>query len=56
LAHPQVASVIPGLSGRAQVEKTLELYRARIPAALWEELKSRRLIREEAPVPESKVT
>lgn len=56
LAHPQVASVIPGLSGRAQVEQTLELYRERIPSVFWEELKSRRLIRQEAPVPESKAS
>ena len=55
LAHPQVASVIPGLCGRAQVEKTLELYRARIPEAFWNELKSQRLIRDDAPVPESKL-
>ncbi|MBM0106868.1 aldo/keto reductase [Steroidobacter sp. S1-65] len=54
LAHPQVASVIPGLCGPAQVEQTLELYRARIPDAFWNELKSQRLIRDNAPVPESK--
>lgn len=56
LAHPQVASVIPGLGGRGQVEQTLELYRARIPDAFWNELRSQGLIRDEAPVPESKVS
>jgi D-threo-aldose 1-dehydrogenase len=52
LAHPLVASVIPGLSGRAQVEHTLTWYRSHIPTAFWDELKSRQLIRQDAPVPE----
>ena len=34
LAHPQVASVIPGLGSRQQVERTLSLYRKSIPDAL----------------------
>jgi D-threo-aldose 1-dehydrogenase len=51
LAHPQVASVIPGLGGSSQVVDTMAFYRASIPAELWCELKSQKLIREDAPVP-----
>ncbi|RST31530.1 aldo/keto reductase [Sphingomonas ginkgonis] len=35
LRHPQVASVIPGLVGRAQVEATLDYEAAAIPADFW---------------------
>ncbi|MFC4313549.1 aldo/keto reductase [Steroidobacter flavus] len=49
LAHPQVASVIPGLGGREQVEQTLAFYRTRIPAEFWQELRSQSLIHEAAP-------
>ena len=39
LAHPLVASVIPGLDSPQRVEQTLALYRHKIPAALWQELR-----------------
>jgi len=51
LAHPIVASVIPGLDSPARVEQTLALYRHKIPAALWQELKSGNLLRPDAPAP-----
>lgn len=51
LAHPQVASVIPGLCGTDQVLQTLENYRAHIPWDFWNELKSQHLIRDDAPLP-----
>lgn len=35
LAHPAVASVIPGLGDARRVAQTLELYRVPIPAAFW---------------------
>ena len=54
LAHPQVASVIPGLAGREQVEQTLTYYRTHIPAELWQELRSQSLIHEAAPLPPAK--
>jgi D-threo-aldose 1-dehydrogenase len=53
LAHPQVSSVIPGLASRGHVEATLALYRTRIPAPFWQELKSEGLVRGDAPVPAS---
>lgn len=51
LAHPQVAAVIPGLSGRGQVAQTMCFYRTSIPAEFWGELRSQKLIHEDAPVP-----
>ena len=51
LAHPLVASVIPGLDSAARVEQTVALYNHRIPAALWHDLKSHKLLREDAPIP-----
>ncbi len=51
LAHPQVASVIPGLATRRRVADTVALYRYSIPVAFWDELRTLRLIRADAPVP-----
>jgi len=53
LAHPQVASVIPGLVSRQQVERTLMLYRATIPGLFWQELQSQGLLHRNAPIPAS---
>jgi D-threo-aldose 1-dehydrogenase len=51
LAHPGVASVIPGLASVAEVEQTLERYRTPIAADLWAELKAEGLLRADAPTP-----
>lgn len=51
LAHPQVASVVPGMGSVRQVEDALALMAQRIPAALWAELKDAGLIRRDAPTP-----
>ncbi|MBN9587922.1 MAG: aldo/keto reductase [Alphaproteobacteria bacterium] len=51
LAHPLVASVIPGLDSPARVKQALALYSHPIPAALWRDLKAEGLMRAEAPVP-----
>jgi D-threo-aldose 1-dehydrogenase len=51
LAHPLVASVIPGLDSPERVEQALALYRHPIPAALWRDLKDKGLLRENAPSP-----
>jgi D-threo-aldose 1-dehydrogenase len=51
LAHPQVASVIPGLGSRQHLERTLSLYETKIPDLFWQELKSEGLLRADAPVP-----
>ena len=51
LAHPLVASVIPGLDSPRRVEQALALYRHPIPEALWEDLKAKALLRQDAPTP-----
>jgi D-threo-aldose 1-dehydrogenase len=51
LGHPLVASVIPGLDSSARVEQVTALYQHKIPAALWADLKSKSLLRSDAPVP-----
>ena len=50
LAHPLVASVIPGLDSPERVEQTVALFRHNIPAALWQDLKSQGLLRSDAPI------
>jgi D-threo-aldose 1-dehydrogenase len=51
LAHPAVASVIPGLDHPRRVTQAVEWSRTRIPAELWIALRSAGLIDEAAPVP-----
>jgi D-threo-aldose 1-dehydrogenase len=51
LAHSIVASVIPGLDSPQRVEQTIALYRHKIPTALWQDLRSKNLIRSDAPIP-----
>jgi len=51
LAHPAIASVIPGARSVAEVEENVALVERPIPAALWTDLKSHGLIAEAAPTP-----
>jgi D-threo-aldose 1-dehydrogenase len=51
LAHPAVASVIPGLGNAKRVAKTVQLFNEGIPCAFWQDLKSEQLLAENAPVP-----
>jgi D-threo-aldose 1-dehydrogenase len=51
LAHPLVASVIPGLDSPGRVEQTLALYRHKISASLWQDLRHEELIRPDAAIP-----
>jgi D-threo-aldose 1-dehydrogenase len=51
LGHPIVASIIPGAISRTQVERNLAAFRHPVPADLWAELKSEKLIRADAPTP-----
>lgn len=52
LGHPSVVSVIPGGQGPQEVARNIDNLGADIPAALWDDLKSENLLREDAPVPE----
>ncbi len=51
LGHPAVTSVVLGLSKADHVAHSLEWVAADIPAALWDELKQEKLLRDDAPVP-----
>ena len=51
LAHPSVASVIPGLRTRKELADTLDWARLDIPPALWTTLKQRGLLHPDAPTP-----
>jgi D-threo-aldose 1-dehydrogenase len=51
LAHPAVASVIPGARSAAEVEENFRLMKVAIPQDFWRELKAERLLPDKAPVP-----
>ncbi|HXH50768.1 MAG TPA: aldo/keto reductase [Terriglobia bacterium] len=51
LAHPAVASVIPGARSVAELEENFRLISHPIPGDFWAELRSKGLLPEEAPVP-----
>lgn len=51
LAHPLVASVIPGVATVQQFAQTLQMFSEDIPAAFWHTLKARGLLRTDAPTP-----
>jgi D-threo-aldose 1-dehydrogenase len=55
LAHPAVASVIPGARNAGEVASHWQWARLKIPAALWEDLRGRGLLHPEAPVPQGPV-
>lgn len=52
LAHPVVASVIPGAMNPAEQKANLAAISEPIAADFWRELKDRELLRSDAPVPE----
>lgn len=51
LAHPAVASVIPGAQSVSEVEQNFELVGVEIPADVWSEMKVEGMIPEDAPTP-----
>lgn len=51
LAHPLVASVVCGARTEEEVMANVALMAAPIPAAFWEALKAKGLLREDAPTP-----
>src|SRR5262245_48869741 len=51
LAHPAIASVIPGARSLAEVEENAMMVEYPIPTALWAELKQTGLIDTAAPIP-----
>ena len=51
LAHPIVASVIPGAIGPKQVQQNVESFKRPISSELWSDLKREGLVSEKAPTP-----
>ena len=51
LAHPAVASHVPGTRTVGQMNQNIELVSFPIPLAFWQDLKAERLLREDAPTP-----
>jgi D-threo-aldose 1-dehydrogenase len=51
LAHPAVASVIPGALSAREVQQNLGHLHQPIPAALWQELRAEGLLAPTAPIP-----
>jgi D-threo-aldose 1-dehydrogenase len=51
LAHPAVASVIPGARSAAEVEENVRMMSHAIPASFWNEVRDERLVAPEAPLP-----
>ena len=51
LAHPAIASVIPGARSVSEVEENVRMVELPIPGELWAELKGAGLIAAEAPTP-----
>ena len=52
LAHPAVASHVPGTRTVAQMDQNIGWIEHPIPAAFWQDLKHKALLRQDAPVPE----
>lgn len=50
-AHPVVTSICIGARNSEQQQRNAELFESTVPQELWQELRSRRLIREDAPTP-----
>lgn len=51
LAHPGVASVVVGAVTAAEVERNIAAFSTPVPAAFWNALASRGLLRSDAPLP-----
>ena len=51
LAHPAIASVIPGIGNVRRIDQTLNLFATKIPDEFWSALSEQGLIRVDAPTP-----
>ncbi len=49
LLHPVVKVLIPGAMAQQEVEMNMRLFDTKVPHALWDDLKSQGLLREDAP-------
>ena len=51
LAHPAVSSVVLGAVAPSEIERQRQSFTAKIPAALWSDLKAKGLLDKSCPVP-----
>ncbi len=51
LSHPAVVSVIPGGQKPGEVKRNADMIHAKIPPALWRDLKTKALVRADSPTP-----
>jgi len=51
MAHPAVVSVIPGPQSVRELEQNVRWLNMQIPSAFWQDLKDRKLLHPQAPVP-----
>ena len=51
LAHPLVAATIPGPRSADEFNEIVDWWNTKIPAGLWRDLKTEKLIDADAPVP-----
>jgi D-threo-aldose 1-dehydrogenase len=51
LGHPAIVSVLPGGQKPSEVRRNAEMIGAKIPPALWRDLKAAGLMRADAPTP-----
>ncbi len=51
LAHPAVATVVPGAQSTAELEQNISMVEQEIPAAMWSDMRAARLIPDDAPTP-----
>tara|TARA_B100000029_G_scaffold494152_1_gene557545 strand:+ start:156 stop:1175 length:1020 start_codon:yes stop_codon:yes gene_type:complete len=51
LAHPAVATVIPGASSISELEQNIAMVRQEIPPELWSDMRANELIPQNAPTP-----
>lgn len=52
LAHPAVATVIPGAQTVGELEQNVDMVEKHIPSGLWQDMRSEGLIPDEAPTPD----
>ncbi|MDA1280927.1 MAG: aldo/keto reductase [Chloroflexi bacterium] len=51
LAHPAIATAVPGAQSVAELEENISMVRQEIPTALWVDMRAAGLIPDEAPTP-----
>jgi D-threo-aldose 1-dehydrogenase len=51
LAHPAVATAVPGAQSVAELEQNIAMVQQDIPSALWADMRTAKLIPDEAPTP-----